>query len=153
MQQLLRLSNQGCGEAGKIAQAKEVLQALPPGNWYRRAGDLYNDNDTDAGIFDSLLHSQDRAYTVEEIHAWLGDTHGFTIELSDVGRGRYPYLPELTLGLEARRLRARLPALRRTATPTTSPSTSTSRSTRAAWNRCSRRRTASRPCCATRTSA
>ena len=111
MQQLLRLSNQGCGEADKIAQAREVLQALPPGNWYRRAGDLYNDNDTDAGIFDSLLHSQDRAYTVEEIHAWLGDTHGFTIELSDVGRGRYPYLPELTLGLEARRLRARLPAM------------------------------------------
>lgn len=111
MQQLLRLSNQGCAEAEKIAQAKEVLQAMPAGNWYRRAGDLYNDNDTDAGIFDSLLHSQDRAYTIEEIHAWLGDTHGFTIELSDIGRGRYPYLPELTLGLEAQRLRARLPLM------------------------------------------
>lgn len=111
MQQLLRLSNAGCSEQDKIAQAREVLQALPQGNWYRRAGELYGDNDTDAGIYDSLLHTQDRAYTVEEIHAWLGDGHGFTIELSDVNRGRFPYLPELTLGLEARQLRARLPAM------------------------------------------
>ena len=111
MQQLLRLANAGCSEQEKIGQAKEVLQALPGGNWYGRAGDLYGDNDTDAGIFDSLLHTQDRAYTVEELHAWLGDGHGFTLELSDVNRGRFPYLPELTLGLEARRLRARLPAM------------------------------------------
>jgi SAM-dependent methyltransferase len=111
MQQLLRLANEGCGDQEKIGHAKEVLQALPAGNWYRRAGELYGDNDTDAGIYDSLLHTQDRAYTIEEIHAWLGDGHGFTIELSDVNRGRFPYLPELTLGLEARRLRARLPSM------------------------------------------
>ncbi len=111
MQQLLRLANQGCGERDMIAQAREVLEALPEGNWYGRAGNLYGDNDTDAGIVDSLLHTQDRAYTIEEIHAWLGDGHGFTIELSDVNRGRFPYLPELTLGLEARRLRARLPMM------------------------------------------
>ena len=111
MQQLLRLSNAGCSETQKIAQAKEVLDALPQGNWYRRAGELYGDNDTDAGIFDSLLHSQDRAYTVEELHAWLGDEHGFRIELSDVNRGRFPYLPEYTLAIEARQMRARLPAM------------------------------------------
>ena len=111
MQQLLRLANAGCSEGEKIGQAKEVLGALPKGNWYGRAGDLYGDNDTDAGIYDSLLHTQDRAYTVEELHGWLGDGHGFTIELSDVNRGRFPYLPELTLGLEARQLHARLPAM------------------------------------------
>jgi ubiquinone/menaquinone biosynthesis C-methylase UbiE len=111
MQQLLRLSNSGCSEAQKIAQAKEVLAALPQGNWYRRAGELYGDNDTDAGIFDSLLHTQDRAYTVEELHAWLGDEHGFHIELSEVNRGRFPYLPEYTLAIEAQQMRARLPAM------------------------------------------
>jgi len=111
MQQLLRLGNAGCSEGQKIAQAKEVLAALPAGNWYRRAGELYGDNDTDAGIFDSLLHSQDRAYTVEELHAWLGDGHGFHLELSDVNRGRFPYLPEYTLAIEARQLRERLPAM------------------------------------------
>lgn len=108
MQELLRLANQGCVEAEKIAQAKEVLAALPPGNWYGLAGNLYNDKDTDAGIYDSLLHSQDRAYTVPQLYEWLADGHGFTIELSDVGRGRFPYLPQFTLGLEASRMRARL---------------------------------------------
>ncbi|MGJ9417946.1 class I SAM-dependent methyltransferase [Massilia sp. CMS3.1] len=111
MQQLLRLANEGCGEEDKVRQAKEVLNALPNGNWYHRAGDLYGDNDTDAGIYDSLLHTQDRAYTIEELHAWLGDGHGFTLALSDVNRGRFPYLPELTLGREARQLRARLPSM------------------------------------------
>jgi SAM-dependent methyltransferase len=111
MQQLLRLANAGCSEQAQIGHAREVLKELPPGNWYLRAGDLYGDNDTDAGIVDSLLHTQDRAYTIEEIHAWLGDEHGFTIELSDVNRGRFPYLPELTLGPGARQLRARLPLM------------------------------------------
>lgn len=111
MQELLRLSDQGCDEADRIAQAKEVLAALPSGNWYRRGADIYNDNDTDAGIFDSLLHSQDRAYTVPQLYEWLADRNGFHIEWSDVGRGRYPYSPELTLGLDARQVRARLPQM------------------------------------------
>lgn len=112
MQELLRLSNDGCTAFDKIAQAREVLGALPPGNWYgRAAGDLYGDNETDAGIYDSLLHSQDRAYRVGEIFEWLADRHGFQVELSDVGRGRFPYLPELTLALGAARVRARLPLM------------------------------------------
>jgi 2-polyprenyl-3-methyl-5-hydroxy-6-metoxy-1,4-benzoquinol methylase len=111
MQELLRLSNQGCREDEKIAQAKEVLRGLPPGNWYRRAGDLYGDNDTDAGIYDSLLHTQDRAYTVDQLFEWLVDRNGFQVELSDVGRGRFPYLPEYTLGIEAARIRSRLPRM------------------------------------------
>lgn len=111
MQELLRLSNRGCAEADKIAQAKEVLAALPATNWYRRGADIYNDNDTDAGIYDSLLHSQDRAYTVPQLYEWLVDRNGLHIEWSDVGRGRYPYLPELTLGLHARRMRERLPQM------------------------------------------
>jgi SAM-dependent methyltransferase len=108
MQRLLRLANAGCDEAGKIAHAKEVLAALPPSNWYRMAGDLYNDHDTDAGIYDSLLHSQDRAYTVGEIFEWLEDRHGYTLAFSDVHRGRFPYRPEMTLGLKASKMRARL---------------------------------------------
>jgi ubiquinone/menaquinone biosynthesis C-methylase UbiE len=108
MQELLRLSNQGCAEGDKIAQAKEVLAALPAGNWYRRAGDLYGDNDTDAGIYDSLLHTQDRAYTATQLFEWLVDGHGFEVQLSDIGRGRFPYLPEYTLALDARRMRMRL---------------------------------------------
>jgi ubiquinone/menaquinone biosynthesis C-methylase UbiE len=108
MQRLLRLANGGCDEAARIAQAREVLAALPAGNWFRRAGDLYGGQGSDADIFDMLLHSQDRAYTVPELYAWLEDGHGLHIEFSDVQRGRFPYLPGLTLGLEATQMRARL---------------------------------------------
>ncbi|MGZ3183601.1 MAG: class I SAM-dependent methyltransferase [Telluria sp.] len=111
MQDMLRLANGGCGEAEKIAQAREVLRNLPRSNWYRLAGDLYNDNDTDAGIYDSLLHSRDRAYTVPQLYEWLTDRHGLRLTFSDVHRGRFPYLPELTLPLDARRLRERLPSM------------------------------------------
>lgn len=112
MQRLLRLASAGCGEAEKIAHAKEVLGALPPANWYRLAGDLYGDHKLgDAGIYDSLLHSQDRAYTVTEIFEWLQDGHGLQLEFSDVQRGRFPYMPSLTLAPEARLLRRRLPSM------------------------------------------
>lgn len=111
MQQLLRLANDDCSEQQKIAHAKEVLDALMPGNWYRRASDIYGDTDTDAGIFDSLLHSQDRAYTALELFEWLQDQHGFHLAFSDVHRGRFPYLPHLTLGPKAVQMRARLAAM------------------------------------------
>ncbi|MES2151027.1 MAG: class I SAM-dependent methyltransferase [Pseudomonadota bacterium] len=115
MQELLRLANGGCSEAEKITHAKEVLAGLPQSNWYRQAGDLYGVEMADAEIFDRLLHSQDRAYTVTELFEWLEDGHGFHLELSDVQRGRFPYLPQLTLGQDAHRLRARLPGLARRA--------------------------------------
>lgn len=112
MQDLLRLANRGCDEATKIRQAKEVLAALPPGNWFGLAGDLYSDrNNGDAGIYDLLLHSQDRAYTVTEILEWISDQHGLHVTFSDVHRGRFPYLPHMTLGLEARAMRERLPGM------------------------------------------
>ncbi len=112
MQRLLRLANQDCSEAVKIAHAREVLAELPPANWFALAGDLYSDQHRgDAGVYDLLLHSQDRAYTVTQIIEWIADTHGLQPTFSDIHRGRFPYLPHMTLGREARSLRARLPAM------------------------------------------
>ncbi|MBY0573498.1 MAG: class I SAM-dependent methyltransferase [Undibacterium sp.] len=105
MQSLLQLANQGCNEADKLLHAKEILAALPALNWYKLAGDDYGDDQSDAAIYDSLLHSQDRAYTVPQLYEWLADGHGLTIALSDVNRGRFPYLPEMTLGREAHKVR------------------------------------------------
>jgi SAM-dependent methyltransferase len=112
MQALLRLANRGVDDDKlRLAHAKEVLANLPPLNWYRLAGENYGDDRSDAGIYDSLLHTQDRAYTVPELYQWLADDNGLHIELTDVHRGRYPYLPELTLAPDARQLRARLPGM------------------------------------------
>ena len=105
MQSLMRMINQGEPDAQrKIANAREVLDCLPNTNWFKRAEKtLYHDHVDlgDAGLYDLLLHSQDRAYTVDELYAWFGDQHSLHLELTDVGRGRAAYLPELTVGPHA----------------------------------------------------
>ncbi|WP_211466263.1 class I SAM-dependent methyltransferase [Collimonas silvisoli] len=100
MQELMRLVNHDESDADiKIGNTKEILSSLPASNWFRRGEDLHHDHKLgDAGIYDLLLHSQDRAYTVGELYDWIQDTHGLNLELTDVGRGRSPYLPHMVLG-------------------------------------------------------
>ena len=102
MQALMRLINQGETDTGrKIAAAREVLAALPATNWFKRGeADLYSDHVDlgDAGLFDLLLHAQDRAYSVGELYDWCHDSHGLHLEFTDVGRGRAAYIPEMVIG-------------------------------------------------------
>ncbi len=52
----------------RVATAKRLLQGLPPTNWFMRNGQLADHEiGGDAGVFDLLLHSQDRAYRVPEL--------------------------------------------------------------------------------------
>lgn len=113
MQKMLRLAQDGSeSHAQKLAQAKELLGTLPASNWFKRGEDLYGDaRKTDADLYDMFLHSQDRAYTVEELYSWLVDQHGFHLCLSDVQRGRFPYLPHMTMNDDTAALRARLGAM------------------------------------------
>jgi len=99
MQELLRRINAGSESMERrLDNARQVLATLPPTNWFARAESLIADHRRgDAGIYDLLLHAQDRSYTVEQLYAWLHDGHHLHIEFSDVGRGRSPYLPELVL--------------------------------------------------------
>lgn len=111
MQSMLRLTRPEGNDAG-LAQAKALLKALPASNWFKRGEDLYGDaHKDDADVYDMFLHSQDRAYTVEQIFEWLADQHGFHITLSDIQRGRFPYLPAMTLPPDATLLRATLPQM------------------------------------------
>jgi SAM-dependent methyltransferase len=101
MQELLRLINRTTAEPGKkLATAKEVVNTLPPSNWFRRGQDLHRDHLVfgDSGVYDLLLHSQDRAYTVEEIFRWFSDGHGLHLQFTDVGKGRSSYMPDMLLG-------------------------------------------------------
>lgn len=113
MQAMLRLAQDGGdSHADRLALAKELLGALPKGSWFKRGEDLYGDSrKTDADLYDMFLHSQDRAYTVEQLYAWLVDRHGFHLSLSDVQRGRFPYLPLMTMQQQAPALRARVATL------------------------------------------
>jgi SAM-dependent methyltransferase len=100
MQSLMRLVNQGAADAGeRLARTKAMVSALPRGNWFKRGEELYSDHHRgDAGIYDLLLHSRDRAYTVGELYDWIEEANGLHMTLTDVQRGRAPYLPHLSMG-------------------------------------------------------
>jgi len=71
LQDLLRLVNEGVSSrAEEVMNAKLILRDLPPSNWFVRGEDLITDHKTfgDAGIYDLLLHKQDRAFTVPQLY-------------------------------------------------------------------------------------
>ena len=74
MQSLLRLIGGDDPPADRVDQAKTVLSLLPPTNWLRR-NNLVADHMKagDAGLYDLLLHSRDRAYTVPELAQLVTD--------------------------------------------------------------------------------
>lgn len=113
MQSLMRLINAGeSAHAQQIEHTHQVLDCLPSTNWFKRGEALYGDHrNGDAGIYDLLLHSQDRAYTVGELHDWIVDQHGLNIELTDVERGRSSYLPHLLMGTNPPKVLAAIRAM------------------------------------------
>lgn len=75
VQNLMRMiNNEEDAASVKIRNAREVLRNLPEQHWFnagQRILSAYNDLDNDAGTFDLLLHTQDRAYSILEVHDWL----------------------------------------------------------------------------------
>jgi SAM-dependent methyltransferase len=107
MQELMRMVNASEADAQrKIANTRDLLASLPATNWFKRSEELHHDHKAgDAGIYDLLLHSQDRSYSVAELFDWLGGEadgakkgHGMHLAFTDVQRGRSPYLPHMVLG-------------------------------------------------------
>lgn len=97
MQSLLRLMQDGVtDEAARVSHASAVLKALPASNWFKRGEALHQDHKIgDAGVYDLLLHSQDRAYTVGDVYDWFETRNDLRLTFSDVQRGRAAYLPHL----------------------------------------------------------
>lgn len=79
VQDALRLLTANDPASGQIDVARTLLKQLPETNWLKRnpwvADHLHGD---DAGLFDLLLHSRDRAYRVPEAFA-LADAAGLSI--------------------------------------------------------------------------
>ena len=114
MQALLRKINEGAPDLrARLKNAKEVLASAPPTNWFLRGDDLFIDHKVwgDSGVYDLLLHSHDRAYTVPELYEWIADRHGMHVELTYPGRGRSIYLPEMVVAPEQPAFLASLGAL------------------------------------------
>lgn len=74
MQALLRLLNQGETDMDAcVRTARVTLGAVPASNWYKFGEKLISDvwKFGDPGIYDLLLHSQDRAYTVPQLYDYV----------------------------------------------------------------------------------
>jgi SAM-dependent methyltransferase len=94
LQEMLKRLAGDTDDATRLAIARSVVTDLPASNWFKRGEDLHSDNKMgDAGLYDLLLHSNDRAYTVPELYEWLVDRHGLRVHFSDVHRGARPYDP------------------------------------------------------------
>lgn len=69
LQSALRRLTRGLQDAERLDLTKRLVGTLPPTNWFRRNLLLADHRQSDAGLYDLLLHSRDRAYTVPEIMA------------------------------------------------------------------------------------
>ncbi|WP_431855074.1 methyltransferase [Azospirillum sp.] len=67
MQAALRAMTQGMTPPDKVALARRLLGALPQTNWLNRNPFLTDHRTSDANLYDLLLHSCDRPYTVPEL--------------------------------------------------------------------------------------
>lgn len=106
MQEALRALTPNDDTAKQIDLTRKLLGGLPETNWLRRNPDLVSlETGDDAGLFDLLLHSQDRAYTVPEVAEFVAGA-GLTL-VGFVEPGRYDamtYVKDKTLRARAAKL-------------------------------------------------
>jgi len=98
MQELMRLMNKEADDSQqKVDNTRAVLAELPPSNWFKRGEGLIQDHQRPdvAGLYDLLLHSQDRAYSIPELYEFL-DTCGLHI-VKFMPQFRRLYKPECFL--------------------------------------------------------
>ena len=67
MQAALRTLTDDLSPSDKVGMAKRLIRGLPPTNWFARNPLLADHRRSDAGLYDLLLHDQDRAFTVPEL--------------------------------------------------------------------------------------
>ncbi len=71
-QDILKLIAAGADDATRLDVARRLIKGLPETNWLARNRYVRDHLDGgDAGLYDLLLHSRDRAYTVPEIGAMV----------------------------------------------------------------------------------
>lgn len=71
LQAALRLVAQGLPDAERVRLARRLLANLPETNWFRHNHFLSDHQDSDAGLYDLLLHSRDQPFTIEALHRLL----------------------------------------------------------------------------------
>jgi ubiquinone/menaquinone biosynthesis C-methylase UbiE len=67
LQDALRTLTGGLPDSERVDLTKRLLKTLPPTNWLKRNPFINDHQESDAGLYDLLLHSRDRAYTVPDL--------------------------------------------------------------------------------------
>lgn len=96
MQELMRLVNDDTDDVReKIRRTKHMLQSLPESHSMKKYDAItFGDDDNDIGIFDALLHSQDRAYTISQLYEYFANEDlTITHFLSSNGLSKKEYNP------------------------------------------------------------
>lgn len=98
MQELMRLvNNETDDQQQEVDNTRAVLKDLPESNWFKRGESLFGDHlePSGAGLYDLLLHSQDRAYSVGQLYEFF-DAAGLNI-VKFITESRVHYKPEYFL--------------------------------------------------------
>ncbi|MGF1658169.1 MAG: class I SAM-dependent methyltransferase [Rubrimonas sp.] len=69
LQHALAALTEGMAPAEKVEAAKAVLAALPASNWFARNDLLADHRQSDAALYDLLLHARDTPFTSDEVMA------------------------------------------------------------------------------------
>lgn len=94
-QDLMRRVNAGSNDSSaNLHRAEAILNVLPNTNWLKKSEDIINDHIRygQSGIYDMFLHSQDRAYTAEQVHEFLASA-GMRMA-TYIPQRRFYYRPE-----------------------------------------------------------
>lgn len=96
-QQLLRMLVGADDEpASRVAEARRVIECLTPEHVFRLVAPRFAEDLErmgDAGFYDLLLHSCDRAFSVPDIYEWIEDAGLHLISFEPYGGGRLRYNP------------------------------------------------------------
>ena len=66
-QEMLRMINADDNNQKQVNVAKDLLNEMPATNWLQKNANIRDHKESDAGLYDLFLHSQDRSYTVKEL--------------------------------------------------------------------------------------
>src|SRR6185503_18545196 len=83
----------------KLERAKALISSLPATHPWRHHR-LYRDvlTTSEADVYDLFLHSQDRAYTVPELHDWIERRAGLHMIFNRTNVGPLAYQPRAYIG-------------------------------------------------------
>jgi len=93
MQDLMKKINYNINDyPNKINNFKNIYKQLPQNNWFKKGEHLISDyNESDEGIVDSILHCQDRCYSIPELFNWINKCDLNIIEFSPDTRFKYKF--------------------------------------------------------------